>query len=354
MERKEVFISYKSEDFDQANWLRSVLETNGISCWMAPASIPGGSNYAKEIPQAIENCRVFVLVMTERCQTSIWIPKELDRALNARKPVMPFVLENCQLNDDFNFYLSNVQRYAAYQNKMEAAKALLQDIRALLHMPQEPVRVTAAPAKTKVSGKGVKKGILALAAAAVLLLAVVLFGKIGSTPLPQKQISASEIAKLPAESCVYLVQKAQIFLCDYGVERLALYTNDGTSSDLNGQILSSCCTGFALLEKGYTYLDEDGSSTLILPFCVSMEDVPYHWVDNVYYEEPVLVDHPALYGYAVFQNIIFDKKGNLPEDAECNLNISDLFESENRMMTVLSETFPQELKAVTLESGRDQ
>ena len=92
MEHKELFISYKSQDFDQANWLKTVLETNGISFWMAPASIPGGSNYAKEIPLAIENCRVFVLVMTRNCQNSIWIPKELDRALNCRKPVMPIVL----------------------------------------------------------------------------------------------------------------------------------------------------------------------------------------------------------------------------------------------------------------------
>ena len=34
MERKEVFISYKSEDQDQALWLKSVLETDGISCWI--------------------------------------------------------------------------------------------------------------------------------------------------------------------------------------------------------------------------------------------------------------------------------------------------------------------------------
>ena len=140
MERKEVFISYKSEDVDQAQWLKSVLETNGISCWMAPASIPGGSNYAREIPQAIEGCRVFVLLLTHRCQESIWVPKELDTALNCKKLVMPFVLEDCELNDDFNFYLSNVQRYAAYQNKMKAAEQMVRDIWALLNVNQTTVR----------------------------------------------------------------------------------------------------------------------------------------------------------------------------------------------------------------------
>ena len=38
---KEVFISYKSEEYDEALWIKNVLETNGVSCWMAPACIPG-------------------------------------------------------------------------------------------------------------------------------------------------------------------------------------------------------------------------------------------------------------------------------------------------------------------------
>ena len=33
-----VFISYKAEEFDEANWVKKTLETNGISCWMAPMS----------------------------------------------------------------------------------------------------------------------------------------------------------------------------------------------------------------------------------------------------------------------------------------------------------------------------
>ena len=42
MKQHDVFISYKVDDFETAQWVRSVLETNGISCWMAPADIPGG------------------------------------------------------------------------------------------------------------------------------------------------------------------------------------------------------------------------------------------------------------------------------------------------------------------------
>ena len=143
-EPKSVFISYKSEDFDEANWIKSTLEKNGISCWMAPGSIPGGSSYAKEIPLAIKHCKVFVLVVSEKCQTSMWVPKEIDQAINLGKVILPFMLENCPLQDDFNFYLSNVQRYAAFENKSNAIKRMIDEINAILgcSAPKEEPQAT--------------------------------------------------------------------------------------------------------------------------------------------------------------------------------------------------------------------
>ena len=135
---KEVFISYKSEEFEEANWVKDVLETNGISCWMAPMCITGGSSYAKEIPQAIRNCKVFVLILSEKSQMSKWVPREVDQAINEGKIVMPFMLENCQLKDDFNFYLTNVQRYAAYESKAAAIQKMLREIKAIIGPKQTP------------------------------------------------------------------------------------------------------------------------------------------------------------------------------------------------------------------------
>lgn len=129
---KDVFISYKSEEFDEANWVKTTLETNGISCWMAPMSISGGSSYAVEIPQAIRECKVFVLILSEKSQLSKWVPRELDQAINEEKLILPFMLENCPLKDDFNFYLTNVQRYAAYESKSNAMDKMVREIKALL------------------------------------------------------------------------------------------------------------------------------------------------------------------------------------------------------------------------------
>lgn len=128
----DVFISYKAEEYSEANWVKTTLETNGISCWMAPMSIPGGSNYAVEIPRAIRAAKAFVLILSEKSQLSKWVPRELDQAINESKTILPFMLENCPLRDDFVFYLSNVQRYAAYENKTVALEKMINQIRAII------------------------------------------------------------------------------------------------------------------------------------------------------------------------------------------------------------------------------
>lgn len=128
---QDVFISYSSKEFGAAEAVRVTLEENGISCWMAPGSIPGGSNYTKEIPVAIRRCRVFVLILSEKSQASHWVLKELDAAVGHGKVVLPFMLENFTLSDEFSFLLSGTQWYSAYldaDKELENMVARIQSI----------------------------------------------------------------------------------------------------------------------------------------------------------------------------------------------------------------------------------
>lgn len=129
---KQVFISYSTKDQPQAEAVRNVIEQNGITCWMAPRDIPGGSNYTKEIPHAIRDCQAFVLMLSQNAQNSPWVLKELDRAVNEGKIILPFQLEDITLNDEFNFLLTGAQRYDAYQKKSEALQLLVSRIKAIL------------------------------------------------------------------------------------------------------------------------------------------------------------------------------------------------------------------------------
>lgn len=142
---KEIFISYSSIDTVSAEAVRNVLERNGLSCWMAPRDIPGGSNYTKEIPGAIRNCKAFVLILSENAQNSHWVLKELDSAVNCGKVILPFMVEDCALNDEFNFLLTGAQRYAAYQKKAEALEILIGRIRSILDTSESVASEESAP-----------------------------------------------------------------------------------------------------------------------------------------------------------------------------------------------------------------
>ena len=181
---KDVFISYKAEEIEEASWVKSVLESNGISCWMAPACIPGGSSYAVEIPQAIREAKVFVLILSSKAQSSRWVSREVDLAINEGKIVLPFMLENCALKDDFNFYLTNVQRYAAYENKLAAAEKMINEIKAIIgdntseneieETPiEEPITIKDVPTSSSaVKPKYEMKSILSLVFGVVAMVAM--------------------------------------------------------------------------------------------------------------------------------------------------------------------------------------
>lgn len=128
----DVFISYKSEELEIADNVREVLEKNDISCWMAPYSISPGGDYATDIPIAINTCCVFVLILSEESQTSVWIPKELGVALSKGAIVIPFHIDQSTLTAAFDFSLQNIQRIEAYGRLSQAYEELISSINKVL------------------------------------------------------------------------------------------------------------------------------------------------------------------------------------------------------------------------------
>ncbi len=103
------FISYSSKDQSPADSLRTLLKKYRIESWMAPYDIPAGSNYAQVISKALKECSCLILLLTDRSQNSLWVGKEVERAINYRKPIIPIQLEDVILNDVFEFYISTDQ-----------------------------------------------------------------------------------------------------------------------------------------------------------------------------------------------------------------------------------------------------
>ncbi len=141
-----VFISYSSKDTQIIKKIIKQLTEAGIRYWKAPEMIPAGSNYAREIPRAIEKCGVFVLMISESSQDSIWVEKEIDCAINARKTIVPLNLTGAPMSEMFRFYLNNVQTIdysvdeeAAMQQFLDRLKGLVDtaDVNSEVKTPAE-------------------------------------------------------------------------------------------------------------------------------------------------------------------------------------------------------------------------
>ena len=103
------FISYDTKNQNAADAMYQTLKDCGIDVWMAPDDLPIGTGYAEVINRAIKNCSCFILLLSTDAQNSIWVSKEVERALSYRKMIFPVQIESTVLNDAFKFYLANSQ-----------------------------------------------------------------------------------------------------------------------------------------------------------------------------------------------------------------------------------------------------
>lgn len=142
----DVFISYNTKNQFEADLVKNVVKTNGFSCWMAPESIPIGSNYAKEIPVGIRDARVVVLILSQAAQDSIWVTREIELAVNSGKIIVPFAVEACTLRDTYNFYLASSERIDAYQRRSVALETLIQRIGVIVRDGILPAAIPAEKA----------------------------------------------------------------------------------------------------------------------------------------------------------------------------------------------------------------
>ena len=109
LEKDYWFISHCSKDIQIVDQIVNILKSCNIPYWKAPEMIPSGSNYAREIPNALKNCGIFLFVVSEAAQNSIWVEKEVDIAINIRKKIIPVRIDTVPLNDMYRFYLNNIQ-----------------------------------------------------------------------------------------------------------------------------------------------------------------------------------------------------------------------------------------------------
>jgi TolB-like protein len=122
-----VFISYASQDVAVANALVEALELCGLRCWIAPRDVIAGSLFAEAIVRALNEAKVFVLVLSVHAGASPHVGKEIERASAKRRPIIALRADSEPLSPALEYYLSESQWIDLGSGLTDATAATLVD-----------------------------------------------------------------------------------------------------------------------------------------------------------------------------------------------------------------------------------
>jgi hypothetical protein len=104
----DVFISYASQDKTVADTLCATLEARQMRCWIAPRDILPGIPYAEALTEALRSCRILVLVLSTYSNSSKHVMREVEGAVGAGIPVVPFRIADMSLSMSMNYLLKSI------------------------------------------------------------------------------------------------------------------------------------------------------------------------------------------------------------------------------------------------------
>ena len=104
----DVFISYSSLNKNVADAVVSDFEQHGIRCWYAPRDIMPGQEWVTAIHEAINACKLFVLIYTDSSNESKQVANEVALAFNSGKTLIPFRLSDTEMSTELEYYLMRV------------------------------------------------------------------------------------------------------------------------------------------------------------------------------------------------------------------------------------------------------
>ena len=110
-ERKPVVLSCTFQDQEKADAIAKALADAGISVHMNRKNIKE-KTYAQQAVRAIREARVFLILLSKNAIRSNHVRNEIDRAFSRAKAglkIIPFLLEDCELDDACRYYFSGYE-----------------------------------------------------------------------------------------------------------------------------------------------------------------------------------------------------------------------------------------------------
>ena len=258
----DVFLSYSSKDKTTADAVCAYLEQRKIRCWYAPRDIEPGADWAGSIISAIEKAKIFVLIFTDYSNSSRQVLREVNSAVGAGVPIIPFRLTENEPSGGMKYYLSTVHWLNAMNDDLELS------IKHLCDMCESILTVgpSVIPASSGNNGQSTvppdsfwkkhKKKILIACAVLVLGIgAAVFFGSRKGAEPPQTVELPSLSPELPPEEPTEEPVEETVTGPVYDTvtfvpETLDLSTVTDTSVQKNGNTWSNFVNGGYLASDG--------------------------------------------------------------------------------------------------------
>jgi TolB-like protein/tetratricopeptide (TPR) repeat protein len=239
---RDAFLSYASRDGEVALRVCALLESAGISVWMAPRDVPGGANYADAIVRAINGCRTLLVILSAHSVSSAHVGKEIERASSKRRPIVAIRLDDTELTPALEYFLSESQWIDARAGLPAALPKLIDSIRRISAPGSAPVPAVgtrpllpaAAPSAQPAAVR--RRGLLVpLGVVAVVLIGALLAWRSGwlrRPPQPVAAVAASAAAPAAAAPAAPSNSIAVLPFADLSEKKDQEYFSDGLSEEL--------------------------------------------------------------------------------------------------------------------------
>lgn len=126
----DVFISYSSADEQIANMVVEGLSERGVNCWKAGTyTINSGDDFREKIAQALDECKIFLIILSKHSMSTPWVRIELTEALRKNKKIYSLRIDDSPLDELFEFKLGCSQISDGTRNLVPVLENLSMNIK---------------------------------------------------------------------------------------------------------------------------------------------------------------------------------------------------------------------------------
>lgn len=105
MAAHDIFISHSSHDKPTADIICAALEAQQTHCWIASRDITPGQDWSDAIIDAITDCRVFLLILSNASNHSEQVKREVQNSVTETKPILPLRIEDVVLSKHMRYFI---------------------------------------------------------------------------------------------------------------------------------------------------------------------------------------------------------------------------------------------------------